>query len=240
MNNINPKDKPKITARLVEGHRVASGLNGNPRFPGGTLRMQTPHFQERGLDISKLYVGTLNVSIAPLSYRVVKARHTFTNVNWHPTEPAEDFSFFDVRVVCPDGTAVAGYYGKTSGDTLTELLKQHIAIAVDLIKGRPCPSPRIESETHIMFTGSARPLEDAFRIAQADLVHWLAEDYGLETMDAYQLVTQGVLSPLANVCDTNYTSVAKLPRKHLPKADAMGGADAKLRSIAAEYRRMHP
>jgi hypothetical protein len=32
------------------------------------------------------------------------------------------------------GTAVAGYYGKTSGDTLTELLKQHIAIAVDLIK----------------------------------------------------------------------------------------------------------
>jgi hypothetical protein len=59
-------------------------------------------------------------------------------------------------------------------------------------------------------------------------------------MDAYQLVTQGVLSPLANVCDTNYTSVAKLPRKHLPKADAMGGADAKLHSIAAEYRRMHP
>jgi hypothetical protein len=85
-----------------------------------------------------------------------------------------------------------------------------------------------------------RPLEDAFRIAQVDLVHWLTEDYGLETMDAYQLVTQGVLSPLANVCDTNYTSVAKFPKQHLPRADAMGGADARLRSIAAEYRRMHP
>lgn len=113
-------------------------------------------------------------------------------------------------------------------------------IAVDLIKGRPCPWPRIEFETHIISTGSARPLEDAFRIAQADLVHWLAEDYGLETMDAYQLVTQGVLSPLANVCDTNYTSVAKFPKRHLPRADAMNGADAKLRSLAAEYRRMHP
>ena len=59
-------------------------------------------------------------------------------------------------------------------------------------------------------------------------------------MDAYQLVTQGVLSPLANVCDTNYTSVAKFPKKYLPPGVAMGGADARLRSIAAEYRRLHP
>jgi hypothetical protein len=32
------------------------------------------------------------------------------------------------------GTAVATYYGKAAGDQLTALLKQHIAIAVDLIK----------------------------------------------------------------------------------------------------------
>ena len=32
------------------------------------------------------------------------------------------------------GNAVAGYYGKAAGDQLTALLKQHIAIAVDLIK----------------------------------------------------------------------------------------------------------
>jgi hypothetical protein len=31
-----------IPASIVQGHRVASGLNGNPRFPGGTLRMQLP------------------------------------------------------------------------------------------------------------------------------------------------------------------------------------------------------
>jgi len=55
-----------------------------------------------------------------------------------------------------------------------------------------------------------------------------------------QLVTQGVLSPLANVCDTNYASVAKFPKKYLPPGVAMGGADARLRSIAAEYRRLHP
>jgi hypothetical protein len=32
------------------------------------------------------------------------------------------------------GAAVAGYYGKATGDRLTALLKQHIMIAVDLIK----------------------------------------------------------------------------------------------------------
>jgi hypothetical protein len=32
------------------------------------------------------------------------------------------------------GAAVAGYYGKAAGDRLTALLKQHIMIAVDLIK----------------------------------------------------------------------------------------------------------
>ena len=121
---MNTKDKSIITARLVEGHRVASGLNGDARFPGGTLRMQTPHFQERGFDISHLYLGTLNASIAPLSYRVVKARHTFTNVKWHPTEPAEDFSFFDVRVTCPDGTAVAGYIYYPHPDTKPEHFQQ--------------------------------------------------------------------------------------------------------------------
>lgn len=35
-----------------------------------------------------------------------------------------------------------------------------------------------------MSTGSARPLEDAFRIAHVDLVTWLGEEYGLDKLDA--------------------------------------------------------
>src|SRR5512133_441040 len=117
-------DKQIITARIVEGHRVASGLNGNPRFPGGTLRMQTPHFQARGFDISNLYPGTLNVSIAPLRYWVVKARHTFPNVKWHPAAPAEDFSFFDVRIVRPGLAPVAGFIYYPHPDTKPEHFQQ--------------------------------------------------------------------------------------------------------------------
>ena len=80
-----------ISATIVQGHRVASGLNGNPLFPGGTMRMQLPFFKELGLDLSAFYPGTLNVSITPLCYRVVKPKHTFRALKWHPTEPAEDF-----------------------------------------------------------------------------------------------------------------------------------------------------
>ena len=97
-----------ITARVVRGHQVASGQNGNPRFPGGTLRMQAPCFKALGLDLETYHPGTLNVSIAPRSYRVGMARHTFHQVKWHPTEPAEDFSFFDVRLIRPDGNSVNG------------------------------------------------------------------------------------------------------------------------------------
>jgi hypothetical protein len=87
-----------------------------------------------------------------------------------------------------------------------------------------------------MTAGSARPLEDAFRIAQLDLVQWLGSDYGLDPLDAYQLVTQAVESPLANVCDPNYTSVAKMRKQYLPPAPAMDGVHARLSELAAAYR----
>jgi acetamidase/formamidase len=109
-------------------------------------------------------------------------------------------------------------------------------LAVDLIKGSPCAWPRLESDTHLMSAGSARPLEDAFRIAALDLVEWMAADYGLDQLDAYQLATQAIEAPLANVCDPNYTSVVKMPKQYLPAADPMQGAHARLRELTRAYR----
>lgn len=109
-----------IPAVVVQGHRVASGQNGDPRFPGGTIQMQLSHFASLGLDLSTLYPGTLNVSIAPLSYRVLRARHTFRDVKWHPVEPAEDFSFFDVKVHCMEDAPVSGLIYFPHPDTKPE------------------------------------------------------------------------------------------------------------------------
>jgi acetamidase/formamidase len=131
-----------------------------------------------------------------------------------------------------DGHARQGE-GETCGVAVETAM--NTVLAVDLIKGRPCPWPRLESDTHIMSAGSARPLEDAFRIAQHDIVQWLARDYGLDVLDAYQLVTQAVESPLANVCDPNYTSVAKIAKRYLPAADAMDSAHTSLSALARSY-----
>ena len=38
--------------------------------------------------------------------------------------------------------------------------------------------------------GSARPLEDAWRASQVGMITWLGELYGLDRLDAYQLLTQ--------------------------------------------------
>ncbi|HEY2507594.1 MAG TPA: acetamidase/formamidase family protein [Streptosporangiaceae bacterium] len=110
-------------------------------------------------------------------------------------------------------------------------------LAVELLKGVTTPWPRLESDTHIMSLGSARPLEDAFRIAQADLVQWVSQLTGLGTLDAYQFISQTVEAPLANVVDTNYTSVAKLRKSWLPGGiSVMHGVHDALRDIAATYR----
>jgi len=61
---------------------------------------------------------------------------------------------------------------------------------IDLLKGQPPTAwPRLEDDEFIMTTGSARPLEDAFRIAHTELVGWVRQLTGLSMMDAYQLVS---------------------------------------------------
>jgi len=110
-------------------------------------------------------------------------------------------------------------------------------IAIDLVKGRPTPWPRLENDSHVMSAGSARPLEDAFRIAHVDMVTWLSEECGFETLDAYQLLTQVSESPVANVCDPNYTFVTKVAKRYLPRGDAYGGMHGRLNEVAETYRR---
>ena len=125
-----------------------------------------------------------------------------------------------------DGHARQGE-GETCG-VAVECAMNTVAV-VDLIKAVPTPWPRLEDDTYLMTTGSARPLEDAFRIAHTELVRWTAELTGLSAIDAYQLVSQAALTPVANVVDTNYTVVAKLPKPVLRGAVAYAGVHGRLR-----------
>jgi acetamidase/formamidase len=105
-------------------------------------------------------------------------------------------------------------------------------LIVELIKGHAPGWPRIEDDTHWMAIGSSRPMEDSWRIGNAELVHWIGELYALHPMDAYQLVSQIALVPVANVVDANYSVVVKAAKSLLPAADAFGGIHSELRSRA--------
>ena len=83
-----------------------------------------------------------------------------------------------------------------------------------------------------MAVGSSRPMEDSWRIANAEMVRWVAELHGLHPMDAYQLVSQVARVPVANVVDANYSVVVKVPKSMLPAASAFGGIHDDLRARA--------
>ena len=80
-----------VSGVIVEGYRVASGPSKD--YPYGTLEKQIPLFKQLGLDLENFYQGTLNVSVAPLAFEMVKPEYTFRQVAWTDLHPAEDFSF---------------------------------------------------------------------------------------------------------------------------------------------------
>ncbi|WP_149539630.1 acetamidase/formamidase family protein [Siccirubricoccus phaeus] len=86
----------------------------------------------------------------------------------------------------------------------------YATVQVDLIKGWSIPGVRLETEEFIMSVGSARPMEDAARIAYRDLIRWLVDDYGYEESEAYFLCTQAGKMRVGNMVDPKYTLGALL------------------------------
>ncbi|HET9143084.1 acetamidase/formamidase family protein [Actinophytocola sp.] len=104
-------------------------------------------------------------------------------------------------------------------------------VIVDLIPGVMTLWPRLESDTHLMSIGAARPLENAYRVAQVDMTGWLAELCGVDRMDAYQLVAQAALTPVAQVCNPVYTVTSKMDKSFLPSLSAYRDTHTKLREL---------
>ncbi|NED94596.1 acetamidase [Phytoactinopolyspora alkaliphila] len=127
-----------------------------------------------------------------------------------------------------------GHYRQGEGEACGTAVEgaMNVTVIVELIKGGGPQWPRIVSDEHLMVVGSARPLEDAWRAGQADMIGWLGELYGLDQLDAYQLLSQVSLAPIANVVDTNYSAVTKVSRTLLPPAEPYQGMHRALRRAA--------
>lgn len=89
-----------------------------------------------------------------------------------------------------------------------------VTVVFDLIKAKAIEWPRIESPDKLMVVGSARPMEDAARIANTELVLWLHEE-GYDRWDAYQLLTQAGGLYVGNMVDTTYSLVASIDKRYL-------------------------
>jgi amidase len=91
-----------------------------------------------------------------------------------------------------------------------------VRVRLALEKGQTIGWPRIQSESELMTVGSARPMEDAARIAWSELIKWLEADHGFDRWEAYQLLTQAGTMRVGNMVDPLYSLVAKIDKGYLP------------------------
>ena len=97
-----------IEAHLLRGHGVASGQSESSPYPGGTIALQRPSFARLGLDLGDCFAGTLNLSVAPLEWRLEDPDHRFERLRWTALHPPETFCFWRIqvkRLVPGDGPA---------------------------------------------------------------------------------------------------------------------------------------
>src|SRR5262249_17049248 len=103
--------------------------------------------------------------------------------------------------------------GELSGVAIEQ--RATVTMQIDVIKGWSFAWPRLETKDFVMTIGSARPLEDAARIAYRELVRWMSADYGFDEIEAYMLLSQAGRIRLGNMVDPKYTMGASVLKKYL-------------------------
>jgi hypothetical protein len=96
----------RLRGILVCGYQVASRPSRD--YPYSTLEKQKPFFKRLGLDLYEYFNGTLNISIAPLEFRMTHPEYTFELVEWTDLHPPETFSFSRCKVIFK-GRGYAGW-----------------------------------------------------------------------------------------------------------------------------------
>src|SRR5438093_725279 len=112
-----------------------------------------------------------------------------------------------------DGHARQGE-GEVAGTGLETSLD--VELTIDVVK-KTIGWPRIETDTHIMVLGSARPLLEALQHATSDMQRWLVSEHGLSERGAATFMGQALEYEIANVVDPNFTVAAKVRKALIPR-----------------------
>jgi acetamidase/formamidase len=94
-------------------------------------------------------------------------------------------------------------------------ISMDVQFTVRLLKNKKIGMVRGENDEYIFTVGNARPLDQATQHATTEMLRWLAEDYGLDTVSASILFGQLVRYELGNMFDPAYTMVCKIPKQAL-------------------------
>ena len=133
-------------------------------------------------------LGTVGVAPAGGEVDPPRAR-PFRRQHGHPANALGATVFLGVNVEGALFSIGDGHYRQGEGEACGTAVEGAMTttLVVELIKGGAPAWPRLEDDTHWMTVGSSRPMEDSWRIANAELVRWVLQLYGLHVMDAYQL-----------------------------------------------------
>ncbi|MGH3516714.1 MAG: acetamidase/formamidase family protein [Haloechinothrix sp.] len=183
-------------------------------------------------------VGTVGVAPAGREVRTSLVPDMFGGNMDTPEMRAGATCYLGVNVEGALFSVGDGHYRQGEGEACGTAVEgaMNVTLIVELIKGHAPVWPRVEQDDHYVVVASSRPLEDAWRASQVGMIEWLHELYGLDRLDAYQLLTQISEAPLANVVDANYSAVTKVAKRLLPAADAYDGMHRYLREQAAAAR----
>jgi acetamidase/formamidase len=181
-------------------------------------------------------LGTVGVAPAAGEVRSSLVPDTFGGNMDTPEMRAGATCYLGVNVPGALFSVGDGHYRQGEGEACGTAVEgaMNVTLVVDLIKGGAPAWPRLETDDHLIVVGSSRPLEDAWRASQADMVSWLSQLYGLDKLDAYQLLTQISEAPLANVVDANYSALSKVPKALLPPAEVYRGMHRQLAERATQ------
>ena len=201
----------------------------------GTLRFEA-RYGEFALDLPLApMLGTVGVAPAGHEVRSSLVPDRFGGNMDTPQMRAGTTCFLGVNVEGALFSIGDGHYRQGEGEACGTAVEGAMTttLIVDLVKRAAPGWPRLEDDECLMTVGSSRPLEDAWRVSQVEMVTWLCELYGLDKMDGYQLLSQISEVPIANVVDANYSVIAKARKSLLPAVDAFGGLHRDLRERAA-------
>lgn len=211
------------TALITEfGGLVATGNTAllNPPLPERVKKMEVTEqgirFNSRITLPYEPFIGTLGVSPEIEAVSSLQPDYWGGNMDLPDVAPGAVVYF---PVHHKDAYLYLGDCHATQGDGelcgVAVEIPSTTTVQVDLIKDWPIAWPRLETERIIMTIGSARPLEDAARIAYRELTRWLVADYGFDEIEAYFFLTQAGRVRLGNMVDPKYTVGASVLKTYL-------------------------